>query len=341
MLGSAATLTLALMLGPGAVSTTLAQDAVAPAATAAPQLPAAANVTALLAAPAGAFTVGDPVELTLRVTHPAGTQVILPRLEQTWGDFEVRDQQPPQTTANDDGTLTTEQTIVATLFATGDFTTPPLTLTVSDAAGQLSQAVAAPATLSIGSVLAEGDSELRDIKPQAELEIPAAIPYPALIAAAAAAMLAALGFVLWRRWANQKPVDNRTPDQVAYDELARIAAMQLPAAGRFNEHYALTADCVRNYLERQFGIPASDRTTLEITTSLRTATIAPAQAQSLVTMLAECDLVKFARLAPGQAAATDLLEEARRFVMLTTAEKAAAASQASNPDNMVGAAASA
>lgn len=341
MLGSTATLALALMLGPGAVPTALAQDAAAPAATAAPQLPTAADVTAVLAAPTGAFTVGDPVELTLRVTHPAGTQVILPRLEQTWGDFEVREQQPAQTTANGDGTLTTEQTIVATLFAPGDFTTPQLALTVSDAAGQLSQAVAAPAALSIASVLAEGDSELRDIKPQAALEIPAAIPYPALLAGVGAVALALLGFVLWRRWASRKPVDNRTPDQVAYDELARIGALQLPAAGRFSEHYALTADCVRNYLERQFGIAACDRTTLEITAALRTATIAPAQAQSLVTMLAECDLVKFARLAPGSAAAADLLEEARHFVMLTTAAKAAAASQASNPDNMVGAAASA
>jgi hypothetical protein len=302
-------------------------------------LPAADGATAVLLAPAGTFTVGDPIELTVQVTHSAGTQVILPHLAQTWGDLEVREQRPAQTTTNADGTLTTAQTIVATLFAPGDFQTPPLAVTMSDAAGQLSQAMAAPAALTVGSVLAEGDAELRDIKPQAELEIPAAVPYPALFAGVAALALAMLGFLLWRRRANRWQVDKRTPDQVAHDELARIAGLNLPVAGRYAEHYAATADCLRTYLERQFAIPARDRTTLEITTALRTAPFAPANAQTLVTLLAECDLVKFAKVTPGVAAANGLLDEARRFVTLTTADKQAAASQATSPYRTVPAAA--
>ena len=46
--------------------------------------PAAAQpagpVAATLSAPDGQFTVGDPVQLTLAVTHPAGYQVILPQI---------------------------------------------------------------------------------------------------------------------------------------------------------------------------------------------------------------------------------------------------------------------
>ena len=42
-------------------------------------------------------------------------------------------------------------------------------------------------------------------------------------------------------------------------------------------------------------------------------------AQTLVTLLADCDLVKFAKVTPGAAAAQVLLEDARRFVMLSTA----------------------
>jgi len=334
---------LGLSMSQGFVTPALAQDAlvaptaVAPAAAApaaaasAPVLPQAEDVTVQVLAPAGPFTVGDPIALTVQVTHPAGTQVILPQLAATWGDLEVREQRPAQTTTNANGALTTVQTIVATVFAPGDLQTPPLAVTVSDAAGQLSQAVAAPVALTVGSVLVEGDAELRDIKPQAELAIPTAVPYPAIIAGAAALAVALLGFLLWRRRANRRPVDKRTPDQTALDELARIAGLNLPAAGRYAEHYAATAACLRNYLERQFAIPARDRTTLEITTALRTAPFAPANAQTLVTLLAECDLVKFAKVTPGAAAAADLLDEARRFVTLTTADKLAAASQTASP----------
>ncbi len=31
------------------------------------------------------LTVGDPVRLTLEVNHPAGYQIIIPKLEQAWG----------------------------------------------------------------------------------------------------------------------------------------------------------------------------------------------------------------------------------------------------------------
>ena len=90
------------------------------------------------------------------------------------------------------------QTIVATLFAPGAFQTPPLAVTVSDAAGTLSQAMAAPAALTIVSVLTEKDGELRDIKPQAELALPAPLPVGPIAAAAGALALVALGLVFWR-----------------------------------------------------------------------------------------------------------------------------------------------
>ena len=288
--GIAGLLALSVLTGAGLPGIALAQTEPTAAAMPAPVLPVADGVTAVLQAPAGPFTVGDPIALTVQVTHPAGTQVILPQLAQTWGGLEVREQRPAQSTTNADGTHTTAQTIVVTRFAPGDFQTPPLAVTMSDAAGQLSQAMAAPAALTVGSVLAEGDAELRDIKPQAELEIPAIAPYPAIFAGVAALAVALLGFLLWRRRANRRPLDKRTPDQMALDELARIAGLSLPAAGRYAEHYAATADCLRTYLERQFAIPARDRTTLEITTALRTAPFAPANAQTLVTLLAECDL---------------------------------------------------
>jgi uncharacterized protein (DUF58 family) len=93
---------------------------------------AAENVQVTLTASQGELTVGDPIELTLEVNHPAGYQVIIPKLEGNWGPFEVREQSQATTIANDDGTETTYQTITVTLFDLGTFETPALPLTISN-----------------------------------------------------------------------------------------------------------------------------------------------------------------------------------------------------------------
>ncbi len=126
-------------------------------------------VTAVVIAPEGPFTVGDPVELQLAVTHPAGYHVIQPELPETWGDFLVKSQSPATTVTLDDGSEMTMFVIDTRLFAPGEFSTPPLTVSVTDGTGQLSEVTAAPVPVILTSVLVEGDSELRDIKPQAEM----------------------------------------------------------------------------------------------------------------------------------------------------------------------------
>jgi len=65
---------------------------------------AAEGIQVSLTANQSEMTVGDPVELTLEVKHPAGYQVIIPQLEGNWGPFEVQGQSQATTVANDDGT---------------------------------------------------------------------------------------------------------------------------------------------------------------------------------------------------------------------------------------------
>ncbi|HUM71602.1 MAG TPA: hypothetical protein PLK31_22470, partial [Chloroflexota bacterium] len=139
-----------------------------------------AQSTATITTDAQNITVGDPVILTVSVTHPEGSVVLFPELEPNWGDFIVRSQSAPETVDNGDGTApsglgyaVTTQQIDPRLFAPGDFQTPPLTITIADAAGNLSETAVTPLSLSVQSVLVEGDTELRDIKPQANLPLPA------------------------------------------------------------------------------------------------------------------------------------------------------------------------
>ena len=153
---------------------------------------AAENIVVSLTPNQDELKVGDPVELTLAVTHPTGYQVIVPQLEQNWGPFEVQAQSQATTVDNGDNTSTTSQTLTVTLFNVGTFETPALPLTITDSTGQLLEEVTSPVSLTVIPTLAEGDTQLMDIRPQVEMEAPATWPMvmagtllgtPALIAA--------------------------------------------------------------------------------------------------------------------------------------------------------------
>jgi hypothetical protein len=272
-------------------------------------------VQAALTADRSELTVGDPVQLTLEVVHPAGYQVIIPKLEQTWGDFEVQGQSQTETVSSGDGTETTRQTLTVTLFRPGTFETLPLPLTVSDGTEQVTEAAASPVALTVVPVLAEGDTTLNDIRPQAVLNLPA--NWTVLIAGLVLATAFA-GGGLWlyrrRRGKSLAVIDNRPPDRVALDELARIDGLRLPAEGRFKEHYTLVTDCLRTYIERQFDAHAFDRTTSELKVSLSQSKMSPEHSRLYVDLFSDSDLVKFAKLRPTLAEADQLTTRARRLV---------------------------
>jgi hypothetical protein len=282
--------------------------------TVAAQTPA----TAVVIAPEGPFTVGDPVELQLAVTHPAGYHVIQPELPENWGDFFVKSQSPATTVTLEDGTEMTMVVIDTRLFAPGEFSTPPLTVSVTDGAGQLSEVTAAPVPVTLASILVEGDSELRDIKPQAELPFVNLLPWIAggLLLAA----LTALAFLWWKRRQARlalAAVDNRLPHEIALDDLTRIGLLGLPEQNRFKEHYTLVSDTIRIYVERTQGVPMLERTTGEIRSGLRSSSLTANSTQQMISFLEESDLVKFSKFSPSEAEAYELITEARQIVEAT------------------------
>jgi hypothetical protein len=269
----------------------------------------------------GELAVGDPVQLTLEVHHPAGYQVIIPKLEPLWGEFEVRGQSRANTVANDDGSETTRQIIEVTLFNLGDFQTPELPLTISDGAGQVSEELVPSTQLTVSPTLAEGDTELRDIKPQAGLAVPSVLPW------IAGALLVVVLIAVAGWWAHRrkqgKPfgpapaVDNRPPWQVAYDELARIESLGLLEQGRFKKYYTLVTDCLRTYLENQFHLRVFDRTTTELKPILQQSDLAQEHTRRLLGLFIDSDLVKFAKFTPNVETARQATFEARSLVEMT------------------------
>ncbi len=268
-------------------------------------------------------TIGDPITLTLRVIAPADETVSIPKLDTEWGDFEVRSQSAPKITANDDGSQTTEQTIVAALFDVGTFRTPNWDVTLSDMHGNTAKRAVPQVSITVESVLKEGDTDLRDIKPQADLPVPP--PWLWILTALMAIALAYFGWKYLRRWLENRrrakpettptePVDPRPPVEIALAELARIERLDLPGQGRFKEHYSLVSDCLRQYLESEYGFPALEHTTAEIRASLRQTSLEQKCRHQFLSIFEVGDLVKFARYIPGIDEAWHFFTDARQLM---------------------------
>jgi hypothetical protein len=276
------------------------------------------------------FTVGDRITLRLEVKHPAGTKVELPQLEEEWGNFEVIEQTTPETTRSSDGTAITGKNIVISLFEPGQYETPRLLVTHQKEDGSVEELAAPIIPLEIQSVLVEGDTELRDLKPQAILPVPPLWPW--LLAAFMALSLvlgAVVGTGLWLYHRRRKRemlldlppgpvIDPRPPEVIAYAELDRIAALDLPAQNQIKEHYSLVTDCLRHYIEGRYQIPALEQTTSELKTSFSIALIASEIVRKFLNIFQEGDLVKFARYRPQPQDAYSLLDRARNLIRTTT-----------------------
>jgi len=254
---------------------------------------AQSNVTAALSVGGDHITVGDVIPLTLHVTHPAGWRVIVPALEKQWGDFEVRSQATTTITVNGDGTETTSQKFEVVRMRPGEVRTPAFTLSIADDQGNLQNVDVAPVSLTVQSVLVAGDTQLRDLKPQADLITSQRVVWP-LIAVIGLGLVTGIIYLVNRR--RHRPViDKRTPRERALATLKTLEAQNPQTSEDVKAACIDIAVCLRDYLASITPIPARDLTTNELARQLKLSGLPTDWSTRAIDVLRVCDSVKFAR----------------------------------------------
>ena len=275
------------------------------------------------------LTVGDPVTLSLIISHPADYSVAVPRLEREWGPFEVQAQTSVQTVSIADGIRTVAKQFRVTLFAPGAFETPVLPVSVRGPDGTVTRVSPGPVQLTVNSVLSSPDDELKDLRPLADLSTPfwERRIVLALMVVLALGLLGATAFILHRRLRGiEEPAgglpDLRTPWEVAVQEMDRIASLDLPVKGEMKEHYTLVAAALRTYLGATYlrdtsGGNAGEMSTEEIAAGIRQSELDLSNAGVVIELLEEADLVKFANHEPSVAQANQAAVQVRNVVEAT------------------------
>lgn len=279
----------------------------------------------------GEITIGLPVTIAIEVAHPPDTQVVFPRIDNQWDEvFELRGS-PQVSTEERDQRLVTTKTFEVVAFMPGEHETPPIIVTILSADNPPLDQSAGLLKLNIVPVLGEGDEELVDIRPQAEMtgplldleDLAAPSNWPWIVAGLAAIGLAAWGLYTLLRPRPPEPVFV-SPYHAAMEELERIEGLRLPAAGQFKEHYTLVADVIRTYLEGEFGIPARYRPSSEIVAEVGAADIDADGAIEMRWLFVDCDIIKFTGLEPDQYEAGLMVGRAREILDMIRPEEAPA-----------------
>ncbi|HWN18511.1 MAG TPA: hypothetical protein VNO19_06320 [Gemmatimonadales bacterium] len=176
------------------------------------------------------------------------------------------------------------------------------------------------AFVDITPLLPPGNPALKDIR---ELE---RRPFSLLPAIAVALLLLAAvpSYYLIRRRRRRPPLIlppepaadpvAPTPYQIALDRLDSVERERWPSRGRVAAHYEAVAQTLRQYLEAAENVSACERTTSELLWALPPYLSRAGLRDRCHDVLSEADLVKFARVRPGEAGAADFLRRARHLL---------------------------
>ena len=281
------------------------------------QAPAAPAQTPAAAPPAGVqmgytvspetVTVGQPFRVSVRVRAPRGAVVTFPALPDTAGPVQALD--PRQAGAAGDPSAV-DETAVYRLAA---WDVGPLPIGLGDVEvrvdGSVRRISLAGARVVVASVL-PADTAKRVPKPARDIF--AAQPpwwWPWLPIALAVALLLFLLWLWWRRRRRDAVETEVVAIEVAEREFSRVEAMGLLDAGERGRFVALMVDVLRDYLARRVPGAEASLTSSELMQSVRAQRAVPAD--RLGALLAETDLIKFARRPVARDRAEALGREAR------------------------------
>ena len=280
-------------------------------------------------------TVGDRLELTVRVEHAPGQTVAWPD-SLSLEPFEILGAElvPPTEV---DGRVVSAARFTLTTFELGDLEIPSFDVSVAGPDGSATVVSTDAFGVTVRSVGLDEGGDIRDIRGPLGIPIGLFDVLPWLL------LLLALGLVvfwLWRRWRRGAEVAPRRsvaiprlPHEEAYDALARLEASTLLERGEIKQYHIEVSEIIRTYVEGRFDIFALEMTTGEVVEGLRETGVDSETFTAFDDFLSRCDLVKFAKVRPTPDACRQMVATARELVDRT---RPVVEAPRSGPDGPVG-----
>ncbi len=272
--------------------------------------------------PTSGLHTGDLVTLKLSAFAKNGVDLAVP--EQTLAPFELVDKRATIVPKDGGKQFTFELDLL--ILDPGQHTLPALSVRVVGPKGELAELKTPSQTLTVSSLLANEPNAAPKpaTKPVVVMQDDYTLAYVGGGVLALALLILATLFV--QRWLGRRPKILPPPPpprpawEVALEKLEQLRRRKesLLAAERGEELVDSVSEVLREYLGKRYGFDGLESTSDEILTRLETLRPHRLSLSGVQLLLAQCDLVKFARLPPDPAQCDDLFDGVQGMIRATT-----------------------
>ncbi len=266
------------------------------------------------------ITIGDVVQLNVEVKRPESVTIAFSEVGSQLGDWLVRRSSRVAAKKSEEGLVSDFLKLELAAYRIGEIEIPALQAEALDSTGKKQLLKSEPIKIKVESVLAGGDQELKEIKPQAEIPTdykPLLMFLAALVALAVIVHMVLQYFRARRKILSSISVDTRSPEEIAREAIRILLAKKLAEKGFLKEFYLELSEIVKKYLGDKLGIPSLERTTEEFLSDLKGTSIPWEHSRLIKEFLMDCDLVKFAKYKPVEQEITQVVQRAWEIIEVT------------------------
>jgi len=261
--------------------------------------------------------IGDLITYSLTVTHDDTVEVrlpgrafvvvdsaghILPDDALNISDYKIHE---PEEVA---GKIVEGVDYVFSPFLVGKFTVASLTVLFKmpkDTAYY--QINAEPIQIEVQSMKPSETGDIRDIKPQWEIERDLWLLWRPILIGIGVILLIVAAIIFYKRWRAGKALlpilekPKRPAHEIALEALDQLLKSDLLARGEIKAFYSELSDIIRRYIEGCYFVVALEMTTMQLISNLKRVGVNPEIIDLIREFLMASDMVKFAKYLPEEA----------------------------------------
>ena len=265
------------------------------------------------------YMIGDQIQYSLFIKMNKDVYIINPFFRDSLKNIDVLEISDPVAEENEDG-KSVKYNCVLSRFDSAQVTIPPIKIEYRTKADSALKSVLSNAvTFNVHRMNVAMEEEIKDIKPPIRL-----FDYLFIIYILIGIIVLVIGYFIYRKYFKKKPQTEIKPiaekiplHQLTLRKLEQLDKEELWQKGFVKDYHSKITDIIREYFEKQFGLPALERTTTE---SLKLLSKHP-QGIKVIDItsqfLSNADLVKFAKFTPLENVNREMMTQAKDIVKKT------------------------
>ena len=265
------------------------------------------------------YMIGDQIQYSLFIKMNKDVYIINPFFRDSLKNIDVLEISDPVAEENEDG-KSVKYNCVLSRFDSAQVTIPPIKIEYRTKADSALKSVLSNAvTFNVHRMNVAMEEEIKDIKPPIRL-----FDYLFIIYILIVIIVLVIGYFIYRKYFKNKPQTEIKPiaekiplHQLTLRKLEQLDKEELWQKGFVKDYHSKITDIIREYFEKQFGLPALERTTTE---SLKLLSKHP-QGIKVIDItsqfLSNADLVKFAKFTPLENVNREMMTQAKDIVKKT------------------------